>query len=468
MKMRTTFIGHASILVETQKSRILTDPWWKTPCFGNSWWIYPPAKTDAVYFSPIDYIYISHGHHDHLHYPTLGTLHPDAKVVVAKSLGLSRAIRDATKRDVLEVTEDEPIQLDEETEAWIWPTVGGDSLMVIRSQGMVLLNLNDALHSAPQDIQETFIDRLRKTFGTFDYAFCGYGIASHFPNCYRVPGKDDASVAARRQRHFNSSWARIMARLEPRFAFPFAANVVFLDDDLFALNAVVHNGQRPLEALPEGYCKNERQAIDIAPGFCIEDHRIISNIQFSPTDLDKLANEMALEKTTVNEAPPVADSIVEALKVQLDRNIALCLQYLQECPLAYKFIIELRGAQKVIVVKKDKSGIQTHLVDIDAPSNQSFDVKMTSKVGYLQRSLTKPYGDEILFVGSGCRFVYQSADLAKMNVHNELKIMVSHHEAPPRSRYGDQSRLLYEIKTAIKALFGRRTSNLYDLGAWLS
>jgi L-ascorbate metabolism protein UlaG (beta-lactamase superfamily) len=74
--MKVTFIGHASILIEANGVRILSDPWWNGPCFGAQWWLYPDAFLAAVEERPIDYIYISHGHHDHFHPPTLRQFAP--------------------------------------------------------------------------------------------------------------------------------------------------------------------------------------------------------------------------------------------------------------------------------------------------------------------------------------------------------------------------------------------------------
>ena len=42
--MQITFIGHASILIETKGLRIISDPWWLGSCFGAQWWIYPPPS----------------------------------------------------------------------------------------------------------------------------------------------------------------------------------------------------------------------------------------------------------------------------------------------------------------------------------------------------------------------------------------------------------------------------------------
>src|SRR5262245_23241936 len=91
--MRITFIGHASILIETQGLRILSDPWWKGPCFGAQWWTYPIPYVEALR-DPVDYVYISHGHHDHLHPGTLKTLNRDATVLVSKNIDVADTVED--------------------------------------------------------------------------------------------------------------------------------------------------------------------------------------------------------------------------------------------------------------------------------------------------------------------------------------------------------------------------------------
>ena len=80
--------------------------------------------------------------------------------------------------------------------------------MAISDGTETCLNLNDALHAAGPLTQKTFINALKRFYGKVDYVFCGYGSASHFPNCYLIPGKDRVSTAIMRQRYFNQAWAR--------------------------------------------------------------------------------------------------------------------------------------------------------------------------------------------------------------------------------------------------------------------
>src|ERR1043165_3467570 len=89
--MKITFIGHASVLIESRGVRILSDPWWRGPCFGAQWWTYPPPYLEPL-SRPVDYVYVSHGHHDHFHPGTLRSLEPRPKVLVSNSINLAPAL----------------------------------------------------------------------------------------------------------------------------------------------------------------------------------------------------------------------------------------------------------------------------------------------------------------------------------------------------------------------------------------
>jgi L-ascorbate metabolism protein UlaG (beta-lactamase superfamily) len=237
--VKVTFIGHAAILIETRGISILSDPSWDHPCFGAQWWNYPRAVGRLAEDRKLDYIYISHGHHDHLHPGTLAKLNRSAKVLVAAGTNLAVDIA-KVGFEVIEVRADEACELGNGVTCRIMPTYSGDSLMVVTDGREVCANLNDSSHSAPADVQAQFVARLRAPYPAIDYVFCGYGVGSNFPSCYRIPGKDAAATAVARQLHFNAQWAGLIGRLEPRFGLPFAADVVFLEHDLFWINEPTH------------------------------------------------------------------------------------------------------------------------------------------------------------------------------------------------------------------------------------
>src|SRR5258708_3915914 len=65
------FVGHASVVIECADTAILVDPWLFGKIFHNSWTLMPQPALDESMLRKIDYIWISHEHPDHCHFPTL-------------------------------------------------------------------------------------------------------------------------------------------------------------------------------------------------------------------------------------------------------------------------------------------------------------------------------------------------------------------------------------------------------------
>ncbi len=88
--MRLTWIGHATVLVQTQGLNILTDPIWSD--VAGPWNLLGPrrAREPGVRFADlpkIDLVLISHNHYDHMDLPTLDRLWARDKPLIVTSLG---------------------------------------------------------------------------------------------------------------------------------------------------------------------------------------------------------------------------------------------------------------------------------------------------------------------------------------------------------------------------------------------
>lgn len=187
--MKISFIGHAAVLVEAKGVRILSDPWWKGPCFGAQWWIHPAPWLAPLEAAAADFIYVSHGHSDHLHPSTLRSLPTTAKVIVSSALDIAEPI-EKFGFEVISFAPKEVREIAPGVRVEVTPTHGSDTLMVIDDGEEICLNLNDAVHATPSEPRAAIIADLKSRYGRADYAFCGYGTASHFPNCYIVSGGD--------------------------------------------------------------------------------------------------------------------------------------------------------------------------------------------------------------------------------------------------------------------------------------
>jgi len=466
--MDITFIGHASILIETRGVRVLSDPWWRGPCFGAQWWNYPPPYLDPVQ-TKLDYIYISHGHHDHLHPGTLLSLkkiNPNVIILVSKNINIADSIR-KLGFNVVEIEDSKDYLIAENTLVRIAETCSSDTLFTIDDGENVCVNLNDALHAAPKNIQDHFIRLLASWHPQIDYVFCGYGIASHFPNCYQIPGRDPESTTSRRQAYFNRSWTEIMGRLKPRFGFPFAANVVFLEEDLLWTNEPTHNSERPTDVFQASHSGLQTRVLDIAPGFQISDKKISRAVYRQPLSLTQLQNEYTEEIKRANKYGTVTKYVFDENMKLVRNNVQKCLHYLQEYKGNYRFLIRFRNHLNGISIIKINDDIT--ISENSDSLVSSYDLIYITRAHYLKSSLTSKYGNEILFVGSGGIFEYTDNSKVKLNLHRELTEMLKSHDSPPISRYGDNSHFMYWLKQKIKALLGQKPANisdLYDLEAW--
>lgn len=462
--MKVTFIGHASILAQSNGLSILSDPWWRGPCFGAQWWPYPAPREELIANRKLDYVYISHGHHDHLHPGTLSTLDKSAKVLVSARLDLAAGIR-ALGFEVIEVPDDEPVWLGPGVSCRIMETHSGDTLMALTDGREVLLNLNDSLHSASADVQKRFVGRLRDLHPHIDYVFCGYGIASHFPNCYVIPGKDREATTARRQRWFNREWVDIIHQLNPKYGFPFAADVVFLEEDLFWTNEVSHNAERPTAAYRSMYSESPVVVIDIAPGFEIEDGKVVNSVLRQPVREATLRIDCAEQIVRANRHLAVDDDSLARLLGLVEVRVAACTNYLCSFDGDYEIFIRLHQSARGLILCK--RGAELSVALHARHPQDDFALVYTTRLAYLRRAFTEAYGDEILFVGSGGIFEYRDRATASTQVHRELVDLLRNRQGPIRRRTHPLRRILSNAKRTIKRSFGTPAEpDLYNLIAW--
>ncbi len=96
--LRVTWVGHATVLIQTRGLNILTDPVWSArasplPLLGPKRVRAPGIAFDAL--PRIDLVLLSHGHYDHLDLPTLKRLWRRDRPRILHPLGHDRLLRRA-------------------------------------------------------------------------------------------------------------------------------------------------------------------------------------------------------------------------------------------------------------------------------------------------------------------------------------------------------------------------------------
>ncbi|ACU89313.1 conserved hypothetical protein [Desulfomicrobium baculatum DSM 4028] len=97
-ELRVTYVGHATVLLQTRGLNILTDPIWSERASPFSFAGPRRVAAPGVRFEdlpPIDLVLVSHNHYDHLDLPTLARLHQAFNPLVLTPLGNDATIRSA-------------------------------------------------------------------------------------------------------------------------------------------------------------------------------------------------------------------------------------------------------------------------------------------------------------------------------------------------------------------------------------
>ncbi|MEZ5703242.1 MAG: MBL fold metallo-hydrolase [Burkholderiaceae bacterium] len=89
--LRTTWLGHSTVLIEIDGARVLTDPVWGTR--ASPFRLLGPKRFQPVPLRlrdmpEVDVVVISHDHYDHLDFPTIRALARNSRVPFVTSLGV--------------------------------------------------------------------------------------------------------------------------------------------------------------------------------------------------------------------------------------------------------------------------------------------------------------------------------------------------------------------------------------------
>jgi len=235
--MRITGLGHASVLLETAHGTILTDPW-VNPAYFGSWFPFPDnSQLDWDRIGQVDYLFVSHLHHDHFDPEHLRRHVGKSATVVLPEFPTSEledALRELGFTRFIKPVSGEPVDVDGlqiMIQALISPTdgpIGDSSLWVYDGQHRVL-NQNDARPSELDAFKE---------LGPIDAYLVQFSGAIWFPMVYELPARAKQALGlAKRERQFDRT-LRYIQECDARFVFPTAGPPCFLDEELWGFNDI--------------------------------------------------------------------------------------------------------------------------------------------------------------------------------------------------------------------------------------
>ncbi len=483
--MRIDFLGHATLLVRTGTLSLLTDPWWAGPAYHQQWYPYPcpvPERYDLV---ALDAIYLSHGHEDHMHEPTLRELPKHPVVLIARSYdpGNRDYLRELGFGNVKELRSGRGFTLrkgSHRLRLTIFTSLT-DSMLALEADDQVALDLNDALHCARRELIEAYCRVLRGRFRHVDYLFCGFGGASYFPNCFRVPGKDDVAVARKRERQFMENFALITDLLQPDYAFPFAAHFVLPSERNWWISRMRLESDPPARVFAQLRPAARTRCIDLSVGDYVEDG-VVHCAPGAPIEDPESVRFQVLARY---RAAPRADvnGGIAGLVEQMAGNARVRSGRLGR-GVEFTALIELWDhRQAAVLVRYARGEAEVRLLDRDATAAMQPDLIVETGSDILSSAITQRYGRDHICIGYGAIIRVMSDRVLGSNAHEALLDLIT-----PFPSWGDHFRrhplralsylahdagMRFVLKSRLRGVLGGRgaadttqVNPLYDLGNW--
>jgi len=231
--MKIRFVSHASFSVESNETTLLCDPWLFGKAFNEGWALLSPAAT--VPWERINYIWISHQHPDHLHFPTLRSLAPQHRkhliMLYQKhaSQRILRVFRGLGYSNVQELRLNRWTLLRGGLEVMCGSVGSVDSWIAIRAEGITLLNLNDCV------IEPGHLVGISKLVGKVTVLLTQFSFANWIGNHVDELGEVDSKLQDLRFR---------VEFLKPDVTIPFASFIYFCNQENCWMNDFTITPQR--------------------------------------------------------------------------------------------------------------------------------------------------------------------------------------------------------------------------------
>lgn len=409
--MKITYISHASLLIEVNGVKILTDPWMAGSAYCGQWYIFPPPVADyQSLLKDIDFVLISHGHEDHSHRETLKLINTSAHVFFPYSWydGAVDYFQDLGFNKVTEAINEK-----------IYPLKGGcevqfyannlDNILVLKANGQVLIDVNDALPSTSPAIIDYFIAKLTANFPKIDYLFSSYGGASYYPNTIKCDWKDDVEVGRIRELFFLDNFCKIASGIKANYSIPFASDFVLLDDHQLWINKVKFSRNKIAEYFHRHYPQetDSTQIVEMYPGdgFVNGEIRLRSDYheKFKSTEIDELVAEVYhRDMLAKRNEQTLSKEAFLALYEKVQNHIKTSFHTVPPSTrkhLLFSIQITDYKANQRICVDLSQKVPRVELIDRQAEEQQ---LLLKVKSAILDYSISHEWGGDAIIIGYGC------------------------------------------------------------------
>jgi hypothetical protein len=225
------FLNHASVRVVTERTSLVSDPWFSGPIFNDGWDLLWTSDELAQRAADSDFIWISHEHPDHFSPAFFRRLHgrnPEVLFQETRDGRVAQYLRGHGFR-VRELKAGERILLSSLDRLTIGKNGLYDSWNLIESPHRKILNLNDCILKTPGDLRS-----VRRSVGDIDVLLTQFSYAGWVGK----PGNRTLRERAA-QRRLDIVRTQIEC-LRPRYIVPFASFGWFCHEENAYLNDSVN------------------------------------------------------------------------------------------------------------------------------------------------------------------------------------------------------------------------------------
>jgi UDP-MurNAc hydroxylase len=236
--MRVTYLGQACTLIESSGRKLLTDPWLTEGAYFGTWY-HTHLLTDAgitperVAGMGIDYLFLSHEHHDHVDHDSLRAFGPDIPVLICKfrTPRFRRYLESMGLRNIRELNSGEPVDLGDglRVTVFISAEYTNDSAILVEADGVRVFNETDC--------KLGFADLEAIAQKELDIGFYMFSGANWYPMAYDFADDVQRAIVQRRRTALVRGFLKRVEITRPRFAVPSAGPCTVLDPDRLWFNS---------------------------------------------------------------------------------------------------------------------------------------------------------------------------------------------------------------------------------------
>lgn len=228
MNSHVKFLNHSCLMLQTETTNILCDPWFKGTAFGNGWSLIHD-NSHKINELKFDYIWISHEHPDHFSIPTLLELKKSCTFLFQETKDKKvKNFLESKGHSVVELRHKEVTKIGDLEITCVVCDGYDSSLLVSYPDGKVLLNINDARIELNSHIENEILPLIKgKTVDLLAFQFSYANWAGN---------KGDRNIPLFLQNKTDEKNDEVIAKLSPKAILPFASFVYFSHEENFFWN----------------------------------------------------------------------------------------------------------------------------------------------------------------------------------------------------------------------------------------